>query len=90
MKRFFNNEREDERSEDEDFEGEEIEAGDAWDSDTFNTMQLGLVEFQIKQQLFELAERICSREWFWRFRSSKAKMRRIVKVYIKMFAYLNG
>jgi hypothetical protein len=86
MKRFYNNEREDEGSEDEgaDEDIHEIHMGEQF----MDAMHLDLAHYQINQQVLELAVRVCSSEWFWSFRSPAYKCRRLDRVYRRMIATL--
>jgi hypothetical protein len=85
MKRFYNNEPDDEQNEDEDDEIDEV-AGPEAIQEFMDGMGLDLVDKQLRIEIYRIAERVCRQEWFWGFRSVSQKMRRIDKVYRRMVA----
>jgi hypothetical protein len=87
VKRFYNNEDDDEqfKFEDDTFdENEDEEEGDiayVSSDNLVDMMHMDLAQTELNQHLLAKAIEIAKHSFFWRFRSTAAKMKEIKKIY---------
>lgn len=86
VKRFYNNEDDDEqfKFEDDTFDENEDEEGDiayVSSDNLVDMMHMDLAQTELNQHLLAKAIDIAKHSFFWRFRSTTTKMKEIKKIY---------
>lgn len=90
MKRFFPNGNngefpyDNDDDDDEEFDEEEFMQEIMIDDSGIEMMHLGLVEQQFKQTLLDRAAEIAKQDWFWYFRNTSTRLKRIEKIYERL------